>query len=77
MYYLVLKNTVAGRKKAKAGDVIELHIDEAQVLVNMKRVEPTEAPQPKPTEAPQPKKAVKSKKTNRAVFSLDTPEDDD
>ncbi len=69
MYYLVLRNTVAGGKSVKAGDVIELHIDEAQVLVNMKRVEPTEAPQPK--------KVIKPKKTNRAVFSLDTPEDDD
>ena len=69
MFYLVLKNTVANGKSVKAGDVIELGSDEAQVLLNMKRVEATSAPQPK-------KEKSFKKVTNRSIQELETPEDD-
>lgn len=65
MFYLVLKNTVAGGKPVKAGDVIELSADEAASLILMKRVEETDAPKPK-----------KPKKTTRVVKDLKTPEDE-
>tara|TARA_R110002167_G_scaffold72231_4_gene203363 strand:- start:230 stop:448 length:219 start_codon:yes stop_codon:yes gene_type:complete len=70
MFYLVLKNTVAGGKRVQAGDVIEINdTNESSSLVAMGRVEATSAPQPK---APAPKKAKKV--TNRAVTDLETPE---
>lgn len=65
MHYLVLKNTVAGGKPVKAGDVIQLSDDEAAGLILMKRVEETDAPKPK-----------KTKKTTRVVEDLKTPEDE-
>ena len=69
MFYLVLKNTVANGKIVKAGDVIELGSDDAQVLLNMKRVEATSAPQPK-------KEKSLKKVTNRSIQELETPEDE-
>jgi len=70
MFYLVLKNTVAGGKRVQAGDVIEINdTNESSSLVAMGRVEATSAPQPKATA---PKKAKKV--TNRAVTDLETPE---
>jgi len=68
MFYLVLKNTVAGGKRVQAGDVIELNdTNESSSLVAMGRVEPTSAPQPK-------KEKVVKKSTNRAVTDIETPE---
>jgi len=67
MYYLILKNTVVAGQRVNAGDVIEIAADEATALLNMGRVEQTEAPQPK-----KPKAAKKS--INRAVTDFDTPE---
>ena len=70
MFYLVLKNTVAGGKRVQAGDVIELtDANESSSLVAMGRVEATSAPQPK---EPVAKKAKKV--TNRAVTDIDFPE---
>ena len=70
MFYLVLKNTVAGGKRVQAGDVIELtDANESSSLVAMGRVEATSAPQPK---EPVTKKAKKV--TNRAVTDIDFPE---
>lgn len=69
MYYLILKNTVVSGQRVQAGDVIEIAADEATALLNMGRVEPTEAPQPKKTK-------TTKKATNRAVTELDTPEEE-
>ena len=69
MYYLILKNTVAAGQRVKAGDVIEIAADEAAALINMGRVEPTEAPQPK-------KVKTTKKATNRAVTDFEIPETD-
>lgn len=69
MYYLILKNTVVSGQRVQAGDVIEIAADEATALLNMGRVEPTEAPQPKKT------KTVK-KKTDRAITDFEIPETD-
>ena len=68
MFYLVLKNTVAGGKRVQAGDVIELtDANESSSLVAMGRVEATSAPQPK-------KEKVVKKSTNRAITDVETPE---
>jgi hypothetical protein len=70
MFYLVLKNTVAGGKRVQAGDVIELtDANESSSLVAMGRVEATSAPQPKEPVAQKAKKV-----TNRAVTDVDFPE---
>jgi len=71
MFYLVLKNTVAGGKRVQAGEVIEISdTNESSSLVAMGRVEATSAPQPKAK--PAPKKAKKV--TNRAITDVDFPE---
>jgi hypothetical protein len=69
MFYLVLKNTVAGGKRVQAGDVIELtDTNESTSLVAMGRIEATTAPAPKPA----PKKTKKA--SNRAITDVDFPE---
>jgi hypothetical protein len=69
MFYLVLKNTVAGGKRVQAGEVIEISdTNESSSLVAMGRIEATTAPAPKPA----PKKTKKA--SNRAITDVDFPE---
>jgi hypothetical protein len=70
MFYLVLKNTVVGGLRVKAGDVVEIFdTNESSSLVAMGRVEATSAPEPKK------EKSVK-KFTNRSITDFDKPEDE-
>tara|TARA_R100001224_G_scaffold66489_1_gene40019 strand:- start:1330 stop:1581 length:252 start_codon:yes stop_codon:yes gene_type:complete len=39
MKYLILSDTVANKEKVKAGDVVELHIDEGRSLVGYGKAE--------------------------------------
>lgn len=68
MFCKVLKNTVAGGKNVKEGDVIELGEYEATELLAMGRVIFVDAPKA------EPKKKSTSKRTTRVVEDLETPE---
>lgn len=47
MHYLILKSCFAGGARRNVGDIVELAVDEANLLMASGRVEKTEAPSPK------------------------------
>jgi DNA helicase TIP49 (TBP-interacting protein) len=67
--YLILSDTVADKKNVKAGDIVELDIDEGKALVNYGKAEISTAKETKKesnrsvgletSEAPRPKKRTK------------------
>ena len=60
--YLVLKSCRASGQNLKAGDIVELPVDVAKVLLDIGRVEKTEA---KP-EVEEETRVVKPKRTRKA-----------
>ena len=68
MKYLILQNTIANKEKVKAGDVVELSIDEGRSLVGYGKAEEYKGKPKKETnrsvgleksETPKPKKRSK------------------
>ena len=68
MKYLILSDTVANKEKVKAGDVVELSVDEGRSLVGYGKAEEYKGKPKKETnrsvgleksEAPKPKKRTK------------------
>tara|TARA_Y100001937_G_scaffold61226_1_gene83885 strand:+ start:605 stop:856 length:252 start_codon:yes stop_codon:yes gene_type:complete len=68
MKYLILSDTVANKEKVKAGDVVELHVDEGRALIGYGKAEEYKGKPKKETnrsvgleksEAPKPKKRSK------------------
>jgi hypothetical protein len=67
--YLILSDTVADKKNVKAGDIVELNIDEGKTLINYGKAEISTAKEIKKesnrsvgletSEAPAPKKRIK------------------
>lgn len=51
MHYVILKSCFAGGARRSVGDIVELAIDEANLLMASGRVEKTEAPSPKQEKA--------------------------
>lgn len=68
MFCKILKNTVAGGKAVKEGDVVELGEYEATELLAMGRVIFVDEPKA------EPKKKAAPKRTTRVVKDLTTPE---
>ena len=68
MKYLILSDTVANKEKVKAGDVVELHVDEGRSLIGYGKAEEYKGKPKKETnrsvgleksETPKPKKRSK------------------